>query len=148
MNDKRCKFFKILQQFHFFYKFDILSKWYTTDIFYISNFIRAADSKQSLFIEQKNPLPESAVINNKNQTEWALEEILNSQYSGPSCCLQYKVCWSDCDPDSIWYNADGDEFQNVLETLYKYYVWYFNKPGLQFIELKLIHHQSTRAGQR
>ena len=29
----------------------------------------------------------------------------------------------------------------MFEILYEYYVWYFNKSGLQFIKLKLIHHQ-------
>ena len=89
---------------------------------------------------------EPAVINDENQAEWTLDEILNSQYLESSCHLQYKVHWFDCDPDPIWYNLDGNEFQNVLKALHKYYAQYFYKPGLQFIELKLICHQSTRAG--
>ena len=48
------------------------------DIFYVNDFIKVADLKQLPFIEQRNPLPELAVINNENQTEWALDEILNS----------------------------------------------------------------------
>ena len=69
LNDKKHKSFRILQQFHFFYKLNILSKWYATDIFYVSNLTRATDSKQSPFTEQRNPSPAPAVINNKNQTE-------------------------------------------------------------------------------
>ena len=77
LDDKRCEPFKILQQFHSFYKLDVLLEWYATDIFHASNLTRAADSKQPPLTEQRNPLPESAVINNKNQTEWVLEKILN-----------------------------------------------------------------------
>ena len=91
MNDKKHESFRILQQFHFFYKFNIFSKWYTTDIFYISNFTKIADSKQLPFTEQRNPLLKPAVINDKNQAEWALEEILNSQYSESNHYLQYKI---------------------------------------------------------
>ena len=69
LNNKRCKSFRILQQFHFFYKFNIFSEWYITDTFYISNFTKATDSRQSSFTEQRNPPPELAVINNENQTE-------------------------------------------------------------------------------
>ena len=146
LDDKRCESFRILQQFHFFYKFDVFSEWYITDIFHASDFIRATDSKQLPLTEQRNHLPEPAVINDENQAEWVLEEILNLWYSGPGHHLQYKVHWSDCDPDSTWYNADDDEFQNTLKALYEYHTWYPNKSGLQFIGLKLIHHQSTRAG--
>ena len=78
LNDKKCEPFRILQQFHFFYKLDIPSKWYTTDIFHVSNFMRATDSRQLPFTEQRNPLLKLIVINDKNQTEWVLEEILNS----------------------------------------------------------------------
>ena len=46
LNDKRCESFRILKQFHFFYKLDIPSEWYTTDIFHASNLTRTADSKQ------------------------------------------------------------------------------------------------------
>ena len=49
LNDKRHESFRILKQFHFFYKFDISSEWYTTDIFYANNLIKVADSKQSSF---------------------------------------------------------------------------------------------------
>ena len=122
LNDKRYKSFRILQQFHFFYKLDIPSEWYIIDIFYISNFIKITDSKWLLLIEQRNPLPELAVINNKNQTEWMLEKILNSQYSGSNCHLQYKIHWFNCDPDSTWYNTDNNKFQNVFKILHKYYV--------------------------
>ena len=87
LNDKKCEFFKILQQFHSFYKFNIFSEWYIIDIFYVNDFIRVTDSKQSLFTEQRNPSPEPAVINNKNQTEWAFKEILNLWYSESSCHL-------------------------------------------------------------
>ena len=45
LNNKRCKPFRILQQFHFFYKLNVLSKWYTTDIFHISDFTRVTDLK-------------------------------------------------------------------------------------------------------
>ena len=78
LNDKKYKFFRILQQFYFFYKFDISSEWYITNIFYASDFIKAANLKQPPLTGQRNPLPEPAVINDKNQTEWALDEILNS----------------------------------------------------------------------
>ena len=142
------EFFRILQQFHSFYKLNILSEWYITDIFHISNFIKATDSKQLPLTEQRNPLPESAVINNENQAEWVFKKILNSQYSELSHHFQYKVCWSDYDSDSTWYNTDSNEFQNISEVLHKYHVWYFNKLNLQFIELKLICHQSTRADQK
>ena len=145
LNDKRCEPFRILQQFHFFYKLNVSSEWYITDIFHINDFMRVTDSRWSPLTEQRNPLPEPAVINDENQTEWMLEEILNLWYSELSCCLQYKVCWTDCDPDFIWYNADGDEFWNVLKALQKYHAYHFNKSDLQFIELKLICHQSTRA---
>ena len=84
LNDKRYKPFRILQQFHFFYKFNIPSEWYATDIFHVSNLIKAANPKQPPLTEQRNPLPEPAVINDENQVEWALEKILNSQYSGPN----------------------------------------------------------------
>ena len=36
----------------------------------------------------------------------------------------------------------------MLKTLQKYHTHYFNKLDSQFIELKLIHHQSTKAGQK
>ena len=87
LNDKKHEPFRILQQFHFFYKFNILFKWYATDIFHTNNLTKTADSKQSPLTEQRNPLPELAVINNKNQTEWVLNEILNSQYLESDCCL-------------------------------------------------------------
>ena len=45
LNDKRCELFRILQQFHFFYKFDIPFKWYVIDIFHVSDFIRVVNSK-------------------------------------------------------------------------------------------------------
>ena len=144
LNNKRCEPFRILQQFHFFYKLNIPSEWYAIDTFHASNLTRAADPKQSPLTEQRNPPPEPAVINDKNQAEWALEKILNSQYSGPSHHLQYKIHWSDCDPDPIWYNADDNKFQNIFKALQEYHAQYSNKPGLQFIGLKLIHHQSTR----
>ena len=148
LDDKRCGPFRILQQFHFFYKFNVPPEWYAMNIFHASNLTRAADSKWLPLTEQRNPPPELAVINDKNQAEWVLDEILNSQYSKPGCCLQYKVCWSDCDPDSTWYNADSNEFWNILKVLQEYYVWYLNKPGSQLIESKLICHQSTRAEWR
>ena len=66
LNDKKCEPFRILKQFHFSYKFNVFSEWYITDIFYVNNLIKAVDSKQSSLTEQRNPLPESAVINNKN----------------------------------------------------------------------------------
>ena len=91
MNDKKCKPFRILQQFHFFYKLDIPSEWYTTDIFHVNNLIKAIDSKQPPFAEQRNPSLKSVVINDENQTEWVLEKILNLQYSGLSHHLQYKI---------------------------------------------------------
>ena len=78
LNDKRCELFRILQQFHFFYKLDISSEWYVTDIFHANNFTRATNPKQSPLTGQRNPSPEPAVISNKNQAEWALKEILNS----------------------------------------------------------------------
>ena len=81
LNDKKCELFRILQQFHFFYKFNVPPEWYATDIFYASDLIRATDPKWPPLTEQRNPLPESAVINDENQTEWTLEEILNLQYS-------------------------------------------------------------------
>ena len=146
LNNKKCESFKILQQFHFFYKFNVFSEWYITDIFYISNFIKTIDLKWLPFTEQRNPLLKLTVINNENQAEWVLEEILNLWYSELNCCFQYKVCWSDCDPDSTWYNTDGDEFQNMLKALQKYHTYYFNKLGSQFIKLKLICHQLTKAG--
>ena len=146
LNDKRHKPFRILQQFHFFYKLNVSFEWYVTDIFHVSDLIRAINPKWLLLTKQKNPLLKPAVINNENQTEWVLKEILNLWYSGPDCCLQYKVCWFDCDSDSIWYNTDSDEFQNILKALHKYYAQYSNKINLQFVELKLIHHQSTRTG--
>ena len=145
LNNKRCESFRILQQFYFFYKLDVSSEWYTTDIFHANNLTKATDLKWLPFTGQRNPLLKPAVINDENQTEWVLEEILNLQYSGSSCCLQYKVCWSDCDLDPTWYNTDDNKFQNVSEALHEYHVWYFNKSGSQFIELKLIHHQSTKA---
>ena len=146
LNDKKCESFRILQQFHFFYKFNVFSEWYTTDIFHVSNFTKAINSKWLPFTGQRNSLLESAVINNKNQAEWVLEEILNLWYSGSGCHLQYKVHWSDCDFDSTWYNADGDEFQNTFKALHEYYAQYFNKSGSQLIRLKLIYHQLIRAG--
>ena len=45
LNNKRCESFRILQQFHFFYKLDILSKWYATDIFHVSNLTKATDPR-------------------------------------------------------------------------------------------------------
>ena len=45
LNDKRHEPFRILQQFHFSYKLDVLSEWYATDIFHVSDLIRAADPK-------------------------------------------------------------------------------------------------------
>ena len=117
LNDKKCKFFRILQQFHFFYKFDIPSKWYAMNIFHTSNLTRAANSKQPPLTGQRNPPPEPAVINDKNQTEWVLDEILNSWYSEPGCHLQYKIHWFNCNPDSIWYNTNGNKFWNALEVL-------------------------------
>ena len=78
LNNKKHEPFRILQQFHFFYKLNISSEWYITDTFHINNLIRVADSKQSPLTEQRNPPPELAVINDKNQAEWALDEILNS----------------------------------------------------------------------
>ena len=36
----------------------------------------------------------------------------------------------------------------MFKALHKYYVQYLNKSDLQFIELKLIHHQLTKAGQK
>ena len=146
LNNKRCEPFRILQQFHFFYKLNISSEWYTTDTFHVSNFTRAIDSKQLPFTEQRNPSSEPAVINDKNQAEWVLEEILNSQYLEPNHHLQYKVHWTDYDSNFIWYNTDGNEFWNVLKALQEYHMCYFNKLGPQFVESKLIHHQSTRAG--
>lgn len=110
LNDKKCESFRILQQFHFFYKLDVSSEWYATDIFHASNLTRATDSKWPPLTEQRNSLTEPAVINDENQTEWALDEILNLWYSEPDCHLQYKIHWSDCDPDPTWYNADDDEF--------------------------------------
>ena len=110
LDDKKCGPFRILQQFHFFYKLDIPPKWYIMDTFHASDLTRAADPKWPPFTGQRNPLPELAVINNKNQAEWVLDEILNSQYSGPGCCFQYKIHWFDCDPDSTWYNTDSNEF--------------------------------------
>ena len=101
LNNKRCEPFRILQQFHFFYKLNIFFKWYTTDTFHISNFIRVINSKQLPLTKQKNSPSESAVINNKNQAEWVLEEILNSQYSELNHHLQYKIYWTDCDLDLI-----------------------------------------------
>ena len=148
LNDKKHKSFRILQQFHFFYKLDVFSEWYATDIFHVSNLIRVTDPKQLPFTEQRNPLLKLAVINNKNQAEWVLEEILNLQYSGSNCHLQYKVHWFDCDSDSTWYNADSDEFQNALKALYEYHAQYFNKSDLQLIESKLICHQLTKADQK
>ena len=148
LNDKRCEPFRILQQFHFFYKLNISSEWYVTDIFHISNLTKTVDSKWSSLTEQKNLLLKSVVINDENQTEWALEEILNSQYSKSNHHLQYKVCWTDCNPDSIWYNINDKEFQNALKVLQKYHTQYFNKLNLQFIELKLIYHQSTKTDWR
>ena len=130
LNDKRCEPFRILQQFYFFYKLNILSEWYATDTFHTNDFIKATNLKWLLLTEQRNPLPEPAVINDKNQTEWVLEKILNLWYSGLGHHLQYKIHWFDCDSDSIWYNTDGDEFQNVSEALHKYYTQYFNKSGL------------------
>ena len=59
--------------------------------FHASNFTRAADPKQPPLTKQKNPLPEPAVINDENQAEWALNEILNSQYSELNHHLQYKI---------------------------------------------------------
>ena len=91
LNDKRYKLFRILQQFHFFYKLNVSSEWYTIDIFYANDLTKATDPKQPPLTEQRNPLPEPAVINNENQTEWVLEEILNSQYSEPNHHLQYKI---------------------------------------------------------
>ena len=87
LNDKKHRPFRILQQFHFFYKLDVSSEWYATDTFHTSDLMRATDSRQPPLTGQRNPLPELAVINDENQTEWALEEILNLQYSEPSCCL-------------------------------------------------------------
>ena len=92
MNDKKHEFFRILQQFYFFYKLDVSPEWYITDTFHVSNLTRAANLKQPPLIEQRNPPPEPAVINDKNQTEWALEKILNSQYSELNHHLQYKIC--------------------------------------------------------
>ena len=69
LNDKKHELFRILQQFHFFYKLNIPSEWYVIDIFHVSDFTKAADSKQSPLTEQRNPLPEPAVINDKNQAE-------------------------------------------------------------------------------
>ena len=77
LNDKKCELFKILQQFHFFYNLDISSEWYAIDIFYASDFTKTTDLKQSSLTGQRNPSPEPAVINDKNQTEWALKKILN-----------------------------------------------------------------------
>ena len=45
LNDKKYELFRILQQFHFFYKLNILSEWYITDIFHASNLTRAIDPK-------------------------------------------------------------------------------------------------------
>ena len=110
LNNKRCKPFRILQQFHFFYKLNVSSEWYATDIFHVSDLTKVTDLRQPPLTEQRNPLPELAVINDKNQTEWALEEILNLWYSESNCCFQYKIHWTDCNLDSIWYNTDDDEF--------------------------------------
>ena len=148
LNDKRCGPFRILQQFHSFYKLNVPPEWYATDTFHASNLTKATDPKQPPLTGQRNPPPEPAVINDKNQAEWVLEKILNLQYSGPDCCLQYKVHWSDCDPDPTWYNTDSNEFQNVPEALHEYHAQYLNKPGSWLVGLKLIHHQSTRAGQK
>ena len=145
LDDKRYKLFRILQQFHFFYKLDISFEWYTTNIFHVSNLTRATKPKQPPLTEQRNPLLKPAVINNKNQTEWVLEKILNSWYLRSDCHLQYKIHWSDYNPNPIWYNTDSNEFQNISEILHEYHMQYLNKPDLQLIELKLIHHQSTKA---
>ena len=91
LNNKRCEPFRILQQFHFFYKLNMLSKWYTTDIFHINNFTRVINSKQLPLTEQRNFLSELTVINNENQIEWVLEKILNLWYLKSSCYLQYKI---------------------------------------------------------
>ena len=91
LDDRRCGPFRILQQFHSFYKLNIPSEWYATDTFHASNLTRATDPRQPPLTGQRNPPPELAVINNENQAEWTLEEILNLQYSGSSCCLQYKI---------------------------------------------------------
>ena len=146
LNDKKHESFRILKQFHFFYKLDVPSEWYVMDIFHASDLIRAADPGWLSLTEQRNPLLELAVINSKNQAEWVLDEILNSQYLRPNHCFQYKIHWFNCDSDFTWYNVNDDEFQNALKALYEYHVWYFNKPDLQFIKSKLICHQSTRAG--
>ena len=78
LNDKRCGPFRILQQFHSFYKLDVPPGWYATDTFHASNLTRAADPKRPPLTRQRNPPPEPAVINDENQAEWVLEEILNS----------------------------------------------------------------------
>ena len=77
LNNKKCESFRILQQFYSFYKLDVPSEWYITDIFHASDLIRVTDSKWLPLAEQRNLSLESAVINDKNQAEWALEEILN-----------------------------------------------------------------------
>ena len=87
LNDKKCEPFRILKQFHFFYKFDIFSEWYITDIFHINDFTKVADSKWSSLTGQRNPLLEPAVINDENQTEWVFNEILNLWYSESGCCF-------------------------------------------------------------
>ena len=146
LNDKRCESFRILQQFHFFYKLDIPSEWYITDTFHISNLIKTVNLKQLPLTEQRNSLPEPAVINDKNQAKWVLEKILNSQYSESNHCLQYKIHWSDCDSNSTWYNTDNNKFQNVSKALQKYHMQYLNKSDPWFIGLRLIHHQLIKTG--
>ena len=45
LNDKKHKSFRILQQSHFFYKFNVFFEWYIIDIFYVSDFTRVTSSK-------------------------------------------------------------------------------------------------------
>ena len=51
LDDKKCGTFRILQWFHSFYKFNVSSKWYTTDTFHTSNFTRVINSRWLSFTE-------------------------------------------------------------------------------------------------
>ncbi len=103
------------------YKLELSESMRVHDVFHPDLLRSAADD---LLPGQKNELPGSIVVNDKD--EWEIDDILNSRRYRRR--LHYRVKWNDYDNDLNWYNADGDEFMNAQEVVDDFHIRYPNKP--------------------
>ncbi len=103
------------------YKLELSESMRVHDVFHPDLLRSAADD---LLPGQKNELPGSIVVNDKD--EWEIDDILDSRRYRRR--LHYRVKWNGYDNDLNWYNADGDEFMNAQEVVDDFHIRYPNKP--------------------